>query len=209
MKLGSHISCSRECRRVWGNEPSTLPSELPLWELESQWTFEFLESHFKGQNWLHWRVPYTIEKILEHRYLKWACMTHLGTSNISYGQKKGWKSNCQFDSWPLKVKNRPDLLAHRWHVTYCSKAINKGYKFSLNLILIKGLHKKLWASKFAGVPILGKLRVSRQNDIWVLAPWLGIKNIIKGEVVASPKFGPWWVLWVRVCLWLVCAPKVL
>jgi hypothetical protein len=27
--------------------------------------------------------------------------------------------------------------------------------------------------------------------------WLGIKNIIKGEVVASPKFGPWWVLWIH------------
>jgi hypothetical protein len=25
--------------------------------------------------------------------------------------------------------------------------------------------------------------------------------------VDSPKFGPWWVLWVRVCLWLIRAPK--
>ncbi len=30
----------------------------------------------------------------------------------------------------------------------------------------------------------------------------------KGEGVASPKSEPWWVLWVYVCLWLVCAPKV-
>jgi hypothetical protein len=27
--------------------------------------------------------------------------------------------------------------------------------------------------------------------------------------VASPKFGLWWVLWVRVCSWLVRAPKLL
>jgi hypothetical protein len=26
-------------------------------------------------------------------------------------------------------------------------------------------------------------------------------------VVASPKSGPWWVLWVRVCPWLILAPK--
>jgi hypothetical protein len=26
-------------------------------------------------------------------------------------------------------------------------------------------------------------------------------------VVVSPKSGPWWILWVRVCPWLVCAPK--
>jgi hypothetical protein len=28
----------------------TLPSELPFWELESQWTFESLERNCRGQN---------------------------------------------------------------------------------------------------------------------------------------------------------------
>ncbi len=46
---------------------------------------------------------------MERRCLKWAYMTCLGTSNISYDQKKGWESNCQFDSWPLKVNNRPNF----------------------------------------------------------------------------------------------------
>jgi len=41
------------------------------------------------------------------------------------------------------------------------------------------------------------------------ASWRGIKYIIKGKVVASPKSGPWWILWVRICPWLVLAPKVL
>jgi hypothetical protein len=39
-----------------------------------------------------------IEKFLRRKHLKWACMTHLGNENISYGQKKGQESNCQFDS---------------------------------------------------------------------------------------------------------------
>jgi hypothetical protein len=30
----------------------------------------------------------------------------------------------------------------------------------------------------------------------------------KGKVVASPKFGPWWVLWIQFCMCLVLAPKV-
>jgi hypothetical protein len=47
------------------------------------------------------------------------------------------------------------------------------------------------------------LGVLRQNDIWVLIPWPGTKYIIRGKVVASPKFGLWWVLWVCVCSWLV------
>jgi len=55
----------------------TLPSELPFWELESWWTSEFLESNFKGQNPLDRGVPYINEKILERKYLKWTCMTHL------------------------------------------------------------------------------------------------------------------------------------
>jgi hypothetical protein len=29
----------------------------------------------------------------------------------------------------------------------------------------------------------------------------------KGKVVVSPKYEPWWVLWIRVCLWFVHAPK--
>jgi len=36
---------------------------------------------------------------------------------------------------------------------YCWKALDKGYNFALNLILIGGLHTKLWASIVAKVPI--------------------------------------------------------
>jgi L-rhamnose isomerase len=58
---------------------STLPSELPLWELESRWTPKFLESDCKGQNLLDWGIPYIIENLLGRKCLKCVCMTHLGT----------------------------------------------------------------------------------------------------------------------------------
>jgi hypothetical protein len=45
--------------------------------------------------------------------------------------------------------------------TYHGKAFDEGYNFTLDLTSIEGLHKKLWASKVMGDPILG------QNDIWV------------------------------------------
>jgi hypothetical protein len=51
------------------------------------------------------------------------------------------------------------------------------------------------------------LGIPEQNDIWVLVPWPSIEYIIRGKVSASPKSRPWWVLWVRVCLWFVRAPK--
>ncbi len=64
------------------------------------------------------------------------------------------QQNCQFDSRPLEVKNRLDLLVFMWRARYLLKALDKGYNFALDLISIEGLHKKLWASKVAEVPIL-------------------------------------------------------
>jgi len=69
------------------------------------------------------------------------------------GQKKGQKSKCQFDFWPLKVKNHIELHACRWHATYHWKPFDKGYNFALNLTSIKGLHKKLWVFKMARILI--------------------------------------------------------
>jgi hypothetical protein len=82
-------------------------------------------------------------------------MTHLDASNTSYGQKKGWESNCQFDSQSLKVGNLLDFLVCRWRATYRWKVFDEGYNFALDLISIGGLHIKLWAPKVVGVPILG------------------------------------------------------
>jgi hypothetical protein len=70
-----------------------------------------------------------------------------GHLNTSYGQKKGRESNCQFDSRSLKVENWLDFLVCRWLATYWWKTLNKGYKFSLNLISIGSLHVNLWGSK--------------------------------------------------------------
>jgi hypothetical protein len=40
-------------------------------------------------------------------------MSHLNIFSTSNGRKKGCESNCQFDSWPLKIGNRPDPGACR------------------------------------------------------------------------------------------------
>ncbi len=143
---------------------------------------------------------------MEHKCLKWARMTHLDTWNTNYGQKKGRELNWQFDFRPLKIENYPNVFSYRWCATYHWKDFEKGYNFSSNLISIKGLHTKLWASKVARVPTLG-MSFASQNDIWVLVLWPGTKYTIRGKVVASPESGPWWVLWLCVCSWLVHAPK--
>jgi hypothetical protein len=88
--------------------------------LESSWNLNV----YNGLAWFIWTLKYT-----------------------SYGQKKGRESNWQFDSRSLKVKNRLNFLASRWRATYCWKVLNKGYNFALDLILIGGLHTKLWPPK--------------------------------------------------------------
>jgi hypothetical protein len=65
--------------------------------MESQWIpngFPNLQRAIAGgQKSLDSKNYYIIGKLLKRRCLKLACMTHLGTYNISYGQKKRWESN--------------------------------------------------------------------------------------------------------------------
>jgi hypothetical protein len=154
-KLGNHITYFRECKKVWGSVREwtlTLPRQLPLWEMESRWTSKTSKSNYRGQNSMACGVLYIIKKFLKRRFLKWARIVHSDIWNTSYGQKKGRESNCQFDSRPQKVKNRPDLLNYRGRATYCWKALDKSYNFALNCIVIRGLLAKLWGSKVVRVP---------------------------------------------------------
>jgi hypothetical protein len=130
----------------------TLPRQLPLGEMEAQWTPETSESNYRGQNSMAHGILYIIRNFLEHRCLKWARIAHLNIWNTSYGQKKGRESNCQFDSRPQKVGNRPDLLSCRARATYHWKALDESYNFASDRIAIRGLLAKLWGSKVAGVP---------------------------------------------------------
>ncbi len=129
----------------------TFPSELPFWELESQWTPKSSKGDCRGQYPSFWKVHYIIEKLLKFKCLKWAHMTHLDIWNTSYDQKKGRKSNWQFDSRPLKVANRPNFLVCMRRATYRWKALNEGNNFALDLIAIKRLQAKLWPPKVTKV----------------------------------------------------------
>jgi hypothetical protein len=211
-EAGSHTTYSRECEKVWGNEPSH-PKGVSLWELESRWTFESSEGNCSSQKSMAWRVIYIIKKLLELRYLKWAHIAHLNIWNISYGQKKGWESNWQFDSRPLKVKNRPDFRACKWRATYRWKAFDEGYNVASDVISIKGLHAKLWRPKVAGVPTLAisklplwSLETKSHLD---LGPVERCRIYYKGEGGGFPQVRAVVSLVCPCCPWLVLTPKVL
>jgi hypothetical protein len=118
---------------------------------ESSETLKTSEFDCKGQNTLPLCVFHAIEKLLKCRCWKWPRVNHLDICNTSYGKKKGRESNCQFDSRPLKVENRPDPGVCRWIATHHWKALEENYKFSSDFISIGGLSKELWIHKVPGV----------------------------------------------------------
>ncbi len=115
--------------------------------LESSGTPENSELELKGQNTSHWGVLGVIGKVLKFRCLNWPRIGHLDICSPSYGQKKGRESNCQFDSRPQKVGNRPlpdvcsRIATRRW------KALDESYKFGSKLVPIQVWGEKLWTPK--------------------------------------------------------------
>jgi len=212
---GSHITYSQECKKVWGSVHSltlTLPRQLPLWEMKSSWTSETSESDCKGQTLMSCGVLYIIGKLLERRCLKWARIAHLDIWNTSYGQKKGRESNCQFDSRPQKVGNRPDLIRCRGRATYHWKALDESYNFALDHIAIQSLFAKLWGSKVMGVPfgaISGlPLGSPGKNSHLDVASVESCRVYYKGEGGGFPQVWAVVSLVCPCCPWLVLAPRV-
>jgi hypothetical protein len=116
---------------------------------------------------------------------------------------KSWpkeKSGVKLVVWLLTTKS--------WESTWFSCVqVHASYNFASDLISIRGLHTKLWGPKSQESQFWefwdSHLGVSGQNAIWMWASWRGTEYTIRGKVVASPKSGLWWVLWVRICSWLV------
>jgi hypothetical protein len=76
-------------------------------------------------------------------------------------------------------------VPHTW------KALDEGYNFASTFTSIRGLHKKLWASKVTKVLILKisglPIWESRVKMTFGCRPtWPGIENTIRGKVVVSP-----------------------
>jgi hypothetical protein len=155
-------------------------------DLESFETPKNSELDCRGQNTSHWGVLYINGKVLKCRCTKWPRMSHLDICSPSYGQTKGRKSNWQFDSWPLKVGNRPLPDICRRSAIGHWKALEES-----NLGQFRDF----------------SLGVSGKSAIRMWLPWSNAENTIWGKVVASPESRPWWVKWVQGHPWLVPTPN--
>jgi hypothetical protein len=129
---------------------------IPFWEMESRWTPKTSETDLRGQISMACGDLYINRKFFNRRCLKWARIAHLDIWSTSYDQKKGRESNSResanFDSRPLKVENRPEILGCRRRATYRWKALDESYNFASDRTSIRGLLAKLWGFKVPGVP---------------------------------------------------------
>jgi hypothetical protein len=126
--------------QVWGEA-----QHFQSWDLESSETLECSEFDSKAQNTLHGGVLGVIGKVLKRRYRKWPRIGHL---DICVAQVMGKRRvGSQFDSWPLKLGNRPlfdlriESAIRRW------KDLGERYKFGSDLVAIRLCSWELWAPK--------------------------------------------------------------
>jgi len=141
------------------------PNTSKVGDLESSGTPECSEFNNRGQNNSHWGVLGVIGKVLKCRCLKCPRIDHWDICSPSYGQKKGRESNWQFDSWPLKVENRP-LPDLRIESSRCRwKDPDKGYNFGLDLLAIRLGSRELWAPKVPGLQS-GQFRDNFGTPTW-------------------------------------------
>jgi hypothetical protein len=176
------------------------PNTWKSWELESSETPQCSELDSKGQNTSHWGVLGVIGKVLKRRCRKCPRIGHLDIYSPSYGQKKGRESNWQFNSWPLKVGNRPLRDVRFGSATWSWKDLDEGYNFDSDLVAIQLCSRELSRFKVLEVPP-GQFRDSISGvpgicAIWMWSPQRAAKNTIGSKVVAYSR--------VRAVVSLVC-----
>jgi hypothetical protein len=109
--------------------------------------------------------------------------------------------------------NRPDIGVYRWSATHCWKAFEESYKFSLDLILIRGLSWELWASKVLGVqtrPVSGLLlrspRTKSHSDVGLVGKH---REYYMGEGGGFPQVRAVVSQVSSCCPWLVPTPRLI
>jgi hypothetical protein len=179
-------------------------------DLESSGTLECLELDNRDQNTSHWGVLGVIGKVLKFRCLKCPRIGHLDICSPSYGQKKGRESNWQFDSRPLKVRNRPLLDIWIGSATWRWKALEESYNFGSDLVLIRLGSREIQALKVLGLQ-MGQFR----DNFGIPGKKKPFGCSLRGVAQRILYGGRWWLppslghgeSCVSKCPWLVPTPK--
>jgi hypothetical protein len=155
--------------------------------LESSETPENSELDCRGQNTSHWHVLYIIGKVLKCRCPNWFGMSHLDICTTSYGQKKGQESNWSFDSWLVKIGNRPNLGVCRWNANIVEKLLRRATS-----LLCTSSQSEVWAGSY-------EFPKSRESKPGQFRDSLGVPDkkpfgcTCRGQMQRVLYGGSWWL----------------
>ncbi len=168
-----------------------------------KWTLKFSESDCRGQNPSVWRVLYIIGKLLKRKCLKWARMTHVDIWNIRPKERSRVKLVVWLSTTKSQESTQFPCVKMAWDISL--KSSQRGLQLCFRPHCNQRFAHKIMGLQNRKSPNFGSPWTKCHLDVGVAE-----KPIVyyKGEGVASPKSGPWWVLWVWVCSWLVLAPKM-
>jgi len=168
---------------------------------------------FQGSNSMPYGVFYIIRKLLEHRCLKWARIAHLDIWNTSYSQKKGWKSNCQFDSRPEKSQESTQFTCLQMACNIPLESSWRGLQLFFRPHLDPRSARKVMGLKSCGSPNLGDSGLSfgspETKSHLDVGPMERCRVYYKGEGGGFPQVRAVVSLVCSCCSWFVLAPKVL
>jgi hypothetical protein len=118
-------------------------------------------------------------------------------------ERRGRESNCQFDSRPLKVENRPlpdlriESAIRGW------KDLDAGYKFCLDFVAIRRRGRELWAPKRPETPpgTISGLQPGSLGKKWHSGVGAAESRRVYYREYGGgilPRSGPWCVSWSKV-----------
>jgi hypothetical protein len=138
--------------------------------------------------------------------LKWARMTHLSSKHIDCGQMKGQESKCQYDSGPLKVGNRHNLLTCKWRVTYSWKAFNESYNFATGFTQLEAYIKSYGFPKLQESQLwkFWDSRLGRLGTKW----HLGVIPMARHKEYCEGEGGGFLWIWIMMNFVSPCMPMV-
>jgi hypothetical protein len=181
-------------QRVWGNEPSHSQVNSHVGSWSPKWTPKSSERDCMGQNSFPRRIFYIIGKRLKRRCLKLDSHCPFGHLKQKIWSKE--KSGVKLAIWLPTTKSQESTQFPSIQAT-CNIPLKRSGR-RLQLCFRPHCNQRsarqVMCLQSCRSPNYGNF----ETPIWMWPPWRGVEYIIRGKVVASPKFGLWWVLCVQV-----------
>jgi len=151
------------------DEAQWFPNAFSFWELHLCGSCECLKLWLERQTSTKLGPQETMRKVMKRKCLWWPHIVHLNLICMSYNQKKGRKSNWEFDSQPRIPWKQRSNEVRLGHALHCWKDFLRAIRyffhiFKTNMIWKRYEPPKFWDNKS---PNFWDYGVQGKIDIWM------------------------------------------